>query len=174
MKLIKNEDDYIKAKKRLLELTLSAEGTPDYDEMELLSLLINVYEDQGYDNDDDDTDYVDDEEYEEYVENMENLCNELLILYTTEYDLKDSKYTPKPTDYSCASISGLFYYLQREDDVIMINTEKRLIVMQPKNFISCVVSEDEEVIKMITKEEFENMLRKVSFEMGLTDYFISK
>ena len=172
MKLIKNEKDYIQAKKRLLELTFSQEGTPDYDEMELLSVLINVYEDQDYD--DEDTDYVEDEEYEEYVENMENLCNELLILYTTEYDLKDSKHTRKPTDYSCASTTGLFYYLQREDDVLMINTEKKLIVMQPKNFISCAVSEDEEVIKVITKEEFENMLRKVSFEMGLTDYYISK
>lgn len=171
MKLIKNENDYIQAKKRLLELTFAQEGTPEYDELELLLLLIDVYEDR---DDDDDDDYVDEEEYDEYVENMENLCNELLILYTDEYELKSTEYKPKDIDYACASTSGMFYYLQREDSVLMINTSKKLIVNQPANFISCAVSEDKEVISEITKEDFENMLRKISFEMGITEYFISK
>lgn len=47
-KVIKTEKDYINASNRLMEIFHAEQGTPEGDEMELLSVLIKDYDDKHY------------------------------------------------------------------------------------------------------------------------------
>jgi HTH-type transcriptional regulator / antitoxin HigA len=48
IKLIKTEEDYNAAFKRLKQIFQANKGTPEGDEMEMLSILIEKYEDEHY------------------------------------------------------------------------------------------------------------------------------
>ena len=47
-KLLKTEGDYIEATNRLMEIFHAEQGTPEGDEMELLTVLIKDYDDKHY------------------------------------------------------------------------------------------------------------------------------
>ena len=48
IKLIKTKDDYEKILKRIDEIFDSKPGTPEFDELELLVKLVEIYEDEKY------------------------------------------------------------------------------------------------------------------------------
>jgi HTH-type transcriptional regulator / antitoxin HigA len=48
IKIIKTEEEYTRALKRLEEVFDATEGTPEGDEAELLAVLVEKYEDEHY------------------------------------------------------------------------------------------------------------------------------